>query len=58
VLGRSLGVGKRRGLVLLVLAVEMKGLLDLLAEAFAIWGLAMAVAAVLLLVNVASSTTL
>jgi hypothetical protein len=44
--------------VLLVLAVEVKHLLDLLTEALAIGRLAVAVAAVLLLVDVTSSTTL
>jgi hypothetical protein len=44
--------------VLLVLAVEVKHLLDLLTKALAIGRLAVAVAAVLLLVDVTSSTTL
>jgi hypothetical protein len=44
--------------VLLVLAIEVKHLLDLLAEALAVGRLAVAMAAVLLLVDVTSSTTL
>jgi hypothetical protein len=44
--------------VLLLLAVKMKHMLDLLGEAFAIRGLAVAVAAVFLFVDISSSTTL
>jgi hypothetical protein len=58
VLGRRLVLRKRGRLVLLILAVKVERLLDLLAEALAIRGLAVAVAAVLLLVNITSSTTL
>jgi hypothetical protein len=56
VLGCSLGVHQRRGLMLLLLAIKVKRLLDLLAEALAIRRLA--VAAMLLLVDIACSTPL
>jgi hypothetical protein len=58
VLGRRLVLRKRGRLVLLILAVKVERLLDLFAEALAIRGLVVAVAAVLLLVNITSSTTL
>jgi hypothetical protein len=56
VLGCSLGVHKRRRLMLLLLAIKMKHLLDLVAEALAIGRLA--VAAMLLLVHISRSTSL
>jgi hypothetical protein len=54
-LGRGLAMRKRRRLMLLAL-VEVKRFLDLVAEALAVRG--PAVATVLLLVDIASSTTL
>jgi hypothetical protein len=56
-LRRGLILREGRGLVLLAL-VEVKCLLDLLAEALAVGGLARAVTSMLLLVYVASTSTL
>jgi hypothetical protein len=56
-LRRGLILREGRGLVLLAL-VEVKRLLDLLAEALAVGGLARAVTSMLLLVYVASTSTL
>jgi hypothetical protein len=56
-LRRGLILRERRGFVLLAL-VEVKRLLDLLAKALAVGGLARAVTSMLLLVYVASTSTL
>lgn len=41
-----------------LLLVEMKGMLDLVTDALALWRLCVAVTTVLLLVHITSSTTL